>query len=66
MTDPNDPAVSDITVADIPRAILPKRRPRPCPSRDDIVAIDQARRAAGIVYSPAYAAWLDRMAARLR
>ena len=49
----------------LPRAPLPRRRPiTRARSRDDIVGIDRARRAAGIVYSPAYSAWLDRQAAR--
>lgn len=66
MTDPNDDAVAESTVDDAPRAILPQRQPRRAASRDDIVSIDMARRDAGIPYSDAYEAWLDRMAARLR
>jgi hypothetical protein len=57
------PLVVDMT--ELPRAPLPRRRPiSRARSRDDIVGIDRARRQAGLVYSPAYSAWLDRQAAR--
>ena len=57
------PLVVDMN--ELPRAPLPRRRPiTRARSRDDIVSIDLARRQAGLAYSPAYAAWLERMAAR--
>ena len=67
---PHDPEVAEqlplvVDIDELPRAPLPRRRPPGrARSRDDIVSIDLARRAAGIAYSPAYAAWLDRQAAR--
>lgn len=59
------PTPEPVDLDELPRAPLPKRRPLPrARSLTDAVAIDAARRAAGIRYSPAYAAWLDRMSAR--
>jgi hypothetical protein len=67
---PHDPEVAEqlplvVDINELPRAPLPRRRPIVrARSRDDIVGIDRARRAAGIAYSPAYSAWLDRQPAR--
>lgn len=63
--EPRAPTEQQADLAELPRAPLPQRRaPGRARSRDDIVSIDLARRRAGIQYSPAYAAWLERMAAR--
>jgi hypothetical protein len=70
MDEPQDDEVAQqlplvVDTNELPRAPLPRRRPPGrARSRDDIVSIDLARRAAGLRYSPAYAAWLERMAAR--
>ena len=70
MDTPHDPEVAEqlplvVDMTELPRAELPRRRPIVrARSRDDIVGIDLARRQAGIAYSPAYSAWLDRQASR--
>jgi hypothetical protein len=62
-TDPAPPEGTDQVLDPEP---LPKRTRRTglARSRSDLVAIDQARAAAGVPFSPAYQAWLDSHQAR--